>query len=138
VGEYEFFTAMLILPALFIVGGFALLWMTVMRGFRQAEFRHRERMAMIERGLTPPDPVLGDPALQRAHGFKMTLGILVCGVGLALFMLLGFAAGQPAVAFGVGGAFVMLGIALVASALHSKREAGEERQARPPEAPRLP
>ncbi len=135
--EYGFFTAMLVLPALVIVGGFALLWMVVMRGFRQAEFRHKERMAMIDRGLTPPDPVLGDPALQRAHGFKMTLGILLCGLGLALLVLIGFAAGAPGAAFGVGGAFVMLGLALVVSAFNTKREE-REAQTRLPEPPRLP
>jgi hypothetical protein len=137
VGEYEFFSLILILPALVIIGGFALLWMTVMRGFKQAEFRHRERMAMIERGLTPPDQVLGDPALQRADGFKMTLGILMCGLGLALFVLISFAGGAPAAGFGVGGAFVMLGLALVVSALHAKRDAALT-QTRPSEAPRLP
>lgn len=136
-GEYEFFSLMLILPALFIVGGFALLWMTVLRGAKQAEFRHRERMAMIERGLTPPDQVLGDPALQRSDSFKMTLGILLCGLGLALFVLIAFAGGAPGAGFGVGGAFVMLGLALVVSALHARREATLA-QARPPEAPRLP
>lgn len=137
-GEYEFFSVMLILPALVIVGGFALLWLTVQRGFKQAEYRHRERMAMIERGLTPPDPVLGDPALQRAHGFKMHLGILLCGLGLALFVLIGFAAGAPGVAFGVGGAFVMLGLALVVSAVSTKRDAEIGLQSRPPELPRQP
>lgn len=137
-GEYEFFSLMLTLPALVIVGGFVLLWQTVQRGGKQAEFRHRERMAMIDKGLAPPDPVLGDPALQRAHGFKMTLGILTCGLGLALFMLIGFAAGAPGAAFGVGGAFVMLGIALVVSALNAKRESEAEMRARPPEPPRLP
>lgn len=137
-GEYEFFSLMLLLPALVIVGGFALLWLTVQRGFKQAEYRHRERMAMIERGLTPPDPVLGDRALQHAHGFKMTIGILMCGLGLALFMLIAFTAGAPATAFGIGGAFVMIGLAFMASAFNSKREAGEQVPPRPPEAPRLP
>ncbi len=135
--DYGFYTAMLFLPALVIVGGFVLLWMTVLRGFKQAEFRHKERMAMIERGLTPPDPVLGDPTLQRAHGFKMTLGILMCGLGLALFMLIGFASGEPGIAFGVGGACVMLGLALVVSAFNTKREA-REAETRLPEPPRLP
>ncbi len=137
-GDYAFYTAMLVLPALVIVGGFALLWMTVHRGFKQAEFRHKERMAMIERGLTPPDPVLGDMALQRAHGFKMTLGILTCGLGLALLLLIGFAAGEPAVAFGVGGAFVMLGLALVVSAFNTRREERTAAEARRFETPRLP
>lgn len=135
-GEYEFFSLMLMLPALVIIGGFVLLWQTVQRGFKQAEFRHRERMAMIERGLTPPDPVLGDPALQRGHGSRMTLGILMGGFGLALFMLIGFAGAAPGAAFGVGGAFVMLGLALVVSAVYTRRDRELAAQARPAEPPR--
>jgi hypothetical protein len=135
VGEYEFYSLILLLPALIIIGGVVLLWLTVHRGFRQAEFRHRERMAMIERGLTPPDPVLGDRALQGAYGSRMTLGILMVGLGLALFMLISFAGGAPGTGFGVGGAFVMIGLAFIASAFNTKRDA---EAARPPEAPRLP
>jgi hypothetical protein len=133
VGEYEFYALMLLLPALLIIAGVAVLWLIVQRGYRQAEFRHRERMAMIERGMTPPDPVLGDRALQHAHGFKMTLGILMCGLGLALFMLISFAASAPGTGFGIGGAFVMLGLTFMASAFNTKRDA--EASAPPPRQP---
>jgi hypothetical protein len=51
----------------------------------------------------------------------MTLGILFIGLGLGLGMLIGFAAGAPDAAAGVGGAIVMLGAALVVNALVKAR-----------------
>jgi hypothetical protein len=120
--EIEFVSRMLILPGLLIAGGFAVLVATIVRGGKVAELRHRERMAMIERGMTPPEPVAGDGGMQRASGFKTTLGIVLSGLGLALFMLIAFAAGDVGVATGVGGAFVALGLAFVAAAFNTKRE----------------
>jgi hypothetical protein len=120
--EIEFVSRMLILPGLMIAGGFAVLVATILRGGKVAELRHRERMAMIERGMTPPEPVAGDVGLQRASGFKTTLGIVLCGLGLALFMLIAFAAGEVAVATGVGGAFVAVGFAFMAAAYYGKNE----------------
>lgn len=131
-GEYEFYSLILLLPALIIIGGVALLWMTVLRGFKQAEFRHRERMAMIERGLTPPDTTAGERGPQQAHGTRMTLGIVLCGLGLAMFMLITFAGGAPGTGFGVGGAFVMVGLAFIAAAFNTRREV---ETGRPPEPP---
>jgi hypothetical protein len=78
-------------------------------------------MAMIERGMTPGELERTDPD-QRSHGFKMSLGILLCGLGLAFVMLLTFAAGSPSTGFGVGGAFVMIGLAFVVSALFTKKD----------------
>lgn len=116
------FAGLVMLPAFIVFGGFVLLGLTVWRGVKQAEFRHRERMAMIERGMTPPDQVLGDATLKKAHGIKMTLGIMLCGFGLALMMLIAFAAGAPGTGFGIGGAFVMIGLAFIVAAFTTKRE----------------
>lgn len=134
-GEYEFYALMLMLPGLAIVGGIVLLALTVMRGQRQAEFRHRERMAMIERGMAPPDPVLGDAVLQRAHSFKLQFGILMCGLGMALLLLITFTAGAPGIGFGVGGAFAMLGVAFIVSAYATRRDGPSPP---PPSLPPLP
>jgi hypothetical protein len=121
------FAGLVMLPALVILGGFTMLGLAMMRGGRQAEFRHRERMAMIERGMVPPDPVLGDARLRGSHRFKMTAGIMLCGVGMAMGMLIAFAAGEFGVAAGVGGAFVMVGLAFIAAAVNSKGEVDDSR-----------
>jgi hypothetical protein len=116
------FSGLVALPLFVMFGGFVMLGLTIWRGARQAEFRHRERMAMIERGMTPPDPVLGDARLQRAHGVKMTLGIMLCGLGLALTMLIAFAAGDLGIGLGIGGAFVMVGLAFIVAAMTTRPE----------------
>ncbi|MEZ5293836.1 MAG: DUF6249 domain-containing protein [Vicinamibacterales bacterium] len=124
------FAGVVILPALVILGGFTMLGLAILRGTRQAEFRHQERMAMIERGMVPPDPVLGDAGLRRAYGAKLTLGILTCGLGLALVLLISLAAGEPMLGLGIGGAFVMVGLAFVVSAFSTRRDPYAARDAR--------
>jgi hypothetical protein len=125
VDENEIFARMLILPGLLIVGGFAVLVAGIIRGGKVAELRHRERMAMIERGLPPPEPVTPTEGAERTYGTKMTAGILLCGFGLALMTLIAFAAGARDVALGVGGAFVMLGLGFVATALVARSDRRE-------------
>lgn len=120
--ELEFVTRMLVVPGLLIVAGAAVMVATIFRNGKLAEHRHRERMAMIERGLTPPEPVESREAPRRAVRVRMTMGIVLCGFGAALFMLIGFAAGELGVATGVGGGFVMIGLAFIASAVVARDE----------------
>lgn len=120
--DLELVTRLLMVPALLIVGGVAVMVATIIRNGKLAEHRHRERMAMIERGLTPPEPAEQRDAPRRARGGRMSIGIVLCGFGAALFMLIGFAAGELGVATGVGGAFVMVGLAFVASATLNKTD----------------
>jgi hypothetical protein len=61
----------------------------------------------------------------------MTLGIMLCGLGLALAMLIAFAGGAFAVGTGVGGAFVMVGLAFIVAAMSTRPGAD-----RAPETPR--
>ena len=91
----------------------------------------RERIAMIEKGLMPPpevDPGRFDrlveaqprrPELQHAT-IKMlergtryrSAGVMLMGLGLAIFVLIAFAAQIPEVAFGIGGGLAALGLAV--------------------------
>jgi len=123
VEDKELFLIFMLLPALAIVGGFAVFITALIRRGQVAEFRHRERMAMIERGMQPPAE-LHDVAVggRRTSSARMTLGIVIAGLGLALVMLISFAAGEPGVGIGVGGAVTMLGAAFIVSALVVKRE----------------
>ena len=52
----------------------------------------------------------------------MSLGILLCGLGLGLVMLITFAAGAPGTGAGIGGAIVMVGLAFVVSAMFTERQ----------------
>jgi len=120
--EIVFASRLLVLPGLFILGGFAVMVATVIRNGKVAELRHRERMAMIERGLTPPEPAAGAAGAQQSASSKMTVGIVLCGLGTALFMLIAFAGGEVGIGTGVGGAFVAVGVAFVITAMGAKRD----------------
>ncbi|MGD9904272.1 MAG: DUF6249 domain-containing protein [Vicinamibacterales bacterium] len=119
--ETQFAIAAMMLPALMIVGGVVVMVWGIRHATRQSELQHEERMAMIERGMTPPESPRHERQ-RRAHGFKMSLGILLCGLGLGLLMLLTFAAGDAGSGLGIGGAVVMVGVAFVVSALFTARQ----------------
>jgi hypothetical protein len=101
------------------------------RGLREME--HRERLAMIERGLMP-SPESDPGRFESAAGFKpmaespagaryRTAGVLMIGFGMALLMLITFSAGDASAGFGVGGGFAVLGAAcLLNYFLISRRE----------------
>lgn len=92
------------------------------------EMAHRERMAMIEKGVVP-SPELnpghrawsGLPALPPQSGYidhagahrSLTLGIVIVAIGLGFMSIIGFAAETPNVALGIGGAIVIVGAAFV-------------------------
>src|SRR5271155_4102939 len=90
----------------------------------------RERIAMIERGLVPPpevDPRGFDRAMNRYDRRSMRrydrhgpyrprrVGIIFMGVGFGLMMLIGVE--SPREGVGVGGFFVVMGLAFFINAL---------------------
>jgi hypothetical protein len=93
--------------------------MTNRRALREME--HRERLAMIQRGLIPSpetDPLAFEAATAGSYDGRRSerwrsAGITIIGFGLALMMLLSFTAGEPGVGIGVGGAFAVLGFTLL-------------------------
>jgi len=118
----------IVLPTVTLTAGFAIIMMAMWRRTRLQEMRHRERMAMIERGLTPAperDPEAFEASIRRQNiGVTpfTTLGVATVAIGLGFVLILGFAAGEPGVAIGVGGAIVLLGIAFVINGvLHSRQ-----------------
>jgi hypothetical protein len=112
---------MTILCLVTIVAGVAVLWMAMQNRRHIRELEHRERLAMIDRGLVPP-PELDPEQFERGTGVGSagsnvsaarfrTLGVIMIGCGLALMMIIGFAGDAPRAALGVGGAFAVLGAA---------------------------
>lgn len=104
-----------------IIAGVVL--MTVAMNNRRAirEMEHRERLAMIERGVVP-SPESNPAAFDAAVGFTepskddvdrsrryRTAGVLLIGFGLGLIFVIGVAAGAPEVGWGIGGAWISLG-----------------------------
>jgi hypothetical protein len=97
------------------------------------EMEHRERLAMIERGLLPAPEV--DPAAfdRRFAGTRApespgavrarSGGVIMIAMGLAFMFMISFAAGAPGVGIGIGGAFALVGAGFfVNSMLMSRSE----------------
>lgn len=116
--------------AVFVVGmmaGVLVILMAMRQRQQQVEMQHRERMAMIERGLVPIDSahpayrLAGGVARSSAVGSRsMSVGIVVIAFGLGLMTIIGIAAGAPDIAVGIGGAIVILGVAFIANSLVSR------------------
>src|SRR5919112_1169675 len=93
-------TAVAMIFSLIVLGGVAVIIAGMRNRARIVEMAHRERLAMIERGLTPQGD-LGGAYLERptARSTRMlSLGIVIVGMGLGLAMLIGFASREPEVA----------------------------------------
>jgi Domain of unknown function (DUF6249) len=92
------------------------------------EMAHRERLAMIERGLKPTGPPLSHLGLDRPKARKSRMlsgGIVIVGFGLALATVIGFASREPEIAVGVGGAVAILGAAFIVTAYVTQNDRKE-------------
>jgi hypothetical protein len=108
-----------LISSLGIVAGVAVMWMAMQSRRQIREMEHRERLAMIERGLAPAPEV--DPgaferklgAVRAPHSPSATRarsgGVMMIFLGLAFMFMLSFAAGEPGVGIGIGGAFALVG-----------------------------
>jgi hypothetical protein len=105
-----------------VFAALGVLWMAMTSRRAVREMEHRERLAMIQRGLVPApetDPLGFESAVAPFEGDSLrsdrwrTAGTLTIGLGLALTMLLTFGAGEANVALGIGGAFTILGAAIL-------------------------
>jgi hypothetical protein len=99
----------ILVPISAIVGGLALAAFAMYLKARARQMVHRERLAMIERGLTPPlDPVRDVPVAAR----WIRNGIIVTFSGLGMALMIAFASNANALrqALGIGGMLVLLGL----------------------------
>ena len=118
-------TAVAMTFGLVILAGAAIIISGMRYRSRAMEMAHRERLAMIERGMAPPVE-LGAAYQDRQHvrgGRSMSLGIVIIGLGFALALLIGFASREGEIAIGVGGAVIAIGLALVATSIVVHRPA---------------
>lgn len=116
---------MLASMVLFVVGGVVLMIAAMNNRRKVREMAHRERLAMIERGLIPSPET--DPArFEAASGLSeaapaapvpgaryRTIGIELIGLGIGLAFLIGVAGGAAEIGVGIGGAIAALGCASV-------------------------
>ena len=108
---------------------------------RVMEMAHRERLAMIERGLAPseiPPLTYQDPHVRRSarSGKLLSAGIVIVGLGLAIAFLIGFASREAEIAVGVGGAIAVLGVSLIVTAIVVRGGSGPKFDSPPSGLPR--
>jgi hypothetical protein len=128
-------------PGYWIVITLIVAWAAVVLGAmwqanQRASRRHRERLAMIEKGLPlPPEPPVVSPwrALhssvttddraveQRMLGFIRFIGIMTVAAGIGLYFLLTIISEWRA-GVGFGGMMVIVGIAMILTAVRALRQ----------------
>jgi hypothetical protein len=111
----------------FVLGMFSgvfIIFMGLRQRSQQMEMRHRERMAMIERGQIPRDETRQAVSMMRLaqtadrpSSRSLSFGIIVAGLGLALMTIIGIAGDSPEIGVGIGGAVVILGAAFIVRSL---------------------
>jgi hypothetical protein len=111
----------------FVIGmftGVLIIFMGLKQRSLQLEMRHRERMAMIERGQIPLTESSGSASSARRldatvarSSRSLSLGIIIVGLGLAMMTIIGIAGDSPEVGIGVGGAVAILGAAFIVRSL---------------------
>ena len=131
-------------PGYWIVITLIVAWAAVVLGAmwqanQKALLRHRERLAMIEKGLPlPPEPPLISPwrALQgsaatdaraverRMVGFIRFIGMLTVAAGIGLYFLLTII-GEWRAGVGFGGMTVIVGAALILTTIRAMRQGKE-------------
>lgn len=141
-------TAILLTFLVAVTGAVALIIASMNNKRRLKEMHHRERLAMIQAGLMPSpelDPAgfesaagLGRRPSQRGDRYR-TSGVAMIGLGLGLLVLIGGAFEEVGIGIGVGGAWVMLGAALVVNYFLMRNEMPPEPPATwTPPKPRAP
>jgi hypothetical protein len=102
-----------------LIGGVTIVLAGIYQQIRTREMAHRERLAMIEKGLVPPpesDPEAFEQAMKRpsrGSSRATAAGVVTIAVGAGLALLIGLTAGRPDVGIGIGGAIAILGVAFV-------------------------
>ena len=118
--------AMVFVIAMFL--GVFIIFLGLRQRSQQLEMRHRERMAMIERGQIPLSEPTGGPVARRMSGpgarssRSLSAGIITVGLGLALMTIISIAGETPTVGVGIGGAIVVLGGAFIVRSLVARSE----------------
>jgi len=124
-GSVQLLDPLIALVGLVGVLGLIAYWISARRTLRELEIR--ERVALIEKGLSPPPELMPTGSVDAVHSPATrvdryrTAGILLVGLGLALMLLLGTTANVPEVGVGVGGAIAILGAALIAISVFGSR-----------------
>ena len=113
-------TSVVIVFAILVAGGLTIVISGMRHRARILEMMHRERIAMIDKGIVPPperDPELFEQNVRQRRGVAaqrmQSVAIVTIGFGLALALLISITARSPEIGLGIGGSIVVLGTALL-------------------------
>ena len=121
-----------LIPVVAIVGGFVLAGLGIYSGIRRREFEHRERLAMIEKGLAPPDhPASEAFPLERLNTIlsmrpaieerSRRAGFVLMAIGFGMAFLIWMTSHEVDAAMGIGGFLFILGGAIFLSSFFGGR-----------------
>jgi Domain of unknown function (DUF6249) len=109
-----------------VFGGFAIAFYAIWMKSKARELRHQEHMAMIEKGLIPPERAetiaVGNHKPMKA---RRESGIMMVCLGIALMMFFGLSSGNWRSVW-IGGFVLMFGLANLISALLDERDRRRE------------
>lgn len=129
----------IVVNTVFLAGGVLVILMAMYQRQRTREMEHRERLAMIEKGMVPGperDP-RGFEAWQQQNQpptLATSIGVVIVALGLALMLFLSVAAATPEIGVGLGGAIVVLGVAFIVNG-QLRRRSQPPPYWRPPQPP---
>jgi hypothetical protein len=138
--ELDEFFLFILLPLALIAAGVTIVLAGMRHRGKMLELVHRERVAMIERGLVPAElnPILAESFRVRDgrgnRGRSFSVGIMVVGFGLALMTVIAIAGGAVTTGIGVGGAIAIFGAAFIVRSLLMPQPAAPA----PPDSTALP
>jgi len=126
-----------LIPIAGILGGVSLAGLGIYAGIRRREFEHRERLAMIEKGVAPPvaaatpesDGVLPTHA-DVWHGSEdrearlRRGGFILMAIGFGIGFMIWTTSHEPGAAMGVGGFLMILGAAIFLSSYFGRGSGG--------------
>jgi uncharacterized membrane protein YidH (DUF202 family) len=116
-------SVMALIFSFLIIGGVIIVYSGMRHRTKVLEMAHRERLAMIERGIVPTGELNAtDQQVVKARRTArsnrlLSAGIVIVGLGLALATLIAFASREPELAIGIGGAVAVVGGSLIVTAL---------------------
>ena len=129
--EMQVFWLAFVLPVFFtvvftVVG--AILIMAAMKQRSQTlEMKHRERMAMIEKGIVPEpgrDPAafeMWQQQHERPPSRAVSIGVMIVALGIGFMLLVGVTGGSPDAGVGIGGAVAIIGAAFIVTGVLQRR-----------------
>jgi hypothetical protein len=122
-----------LIPFIVLIGTFSLVAYWMSRQAKTRELLHRERLAMIEKGLMPsnwPPPGESDEVSVRPR--YRSIGVVIAALGFGLMLIIGVAAGEGRIGVGIGGAVAVLGLALFVNSYLSPARVRRVAADRPP------